>query len=89
MLSQKLSTAFTLGGRKHDALVGVYAEMVRAYVMLRRPLTATEPHGEVQLRIIDHLLDRLGQARAGGIATPITDIVDRLHAEVTSGLPVG
>lgn len=32
---------------------------------------------------MDHLLERLAQARCGLIAPPVLDIVDRLHGELT------
>jgi hypothetical protein len=39
--------------------------------------------------VIDHLVERLGQARAGDISIPLLDIADRLHAElVRQPLPV-
>jgi hypothetical protein len=62
-----------------DDLVGAYAAMVRAYAALLRPAIGNE----VQLRIVDHLLDRLGEAERGDFPVPIVDIVDRLHAELT------
>jgi hypothetical protein len=39
--------------------------------------------------VIDHLVERLDQARAGEISIPLLDIADRLHAElVRQPLPV-
>jgi len=64
----------------HDDLVAAYAAMVRAYAGLVRP-TITE---EVRRRVIDHVLDRLGQAERGEIVTSVVDIVNRLHGELVS-----
>jgi hypothetical protein len=39
--------------------------------------------------VIDHLIERLGQARTGEISIPLLDIADRLDAElVRQPLPV-
>jgi hypothetical protein len=59
----------------HDELVDAYAAMLRAHPSLVRH---TLPDG-VTGRIIDHVLERLGQAERGEIVTPVTDILDRLH----------
>jgi hypothetical protein len=32
---------------------------------------------------MDHLLDRLTEARTGLISLPVFDVVDRLHGELT------
>lgn len=64
-------------------LVNTYAEMVAAYSRLVRPMLAQGSHGAVHLAVIDHLIERLRQARAGEITTPVLDFVDRLHAELT------
>jgi hypothetical protein len=66
----------------HDELVGTYAGMVRTYANLLRPMIA----GEVQLRVIDHLLDRLAQAERGEILVAVTEIADRLHGELAGVL---
>jgi hypothetical protein len=58
-----------------EELIAAYAAMVRVYAGLVRPTV----QGEVTGRIIDHVLERLGQAERGQIATPVLDIVDRLH----------
>jgi hypothetical protein len=59
----------------HDELVAAYAAMVRAYASLVRPSV----QNVVQGRIIDHVLERLGQAERGEIVTPVADIVARPH----------
>jgi hypothetical protein len=67
--------------RSDEDLVGVYAEMVRAYARLIRPRLIAK--GEtVRLAILDHLLERLDQAQTGARAVPVVDIVDRLHGEL-------
>jgi hypothetical protein len=38
---------------------------------------------QVRGSIIDHVLERLGQAEGGEIRTPVVDIVDCLHGELT------
>jgi hypothetical protein len=61
------------------ALVEVYAELVVAYARVERNgFTGT------RLAIVDHLIERITQARCGEIVAPLVDIVDRLHAELTS-----
>ena len=62
----------------HDELVATYAAMVRTFAGLLRPTV----DGEVRLRIIDHLLERLGQAERGEIVTPVVEVADRLHGEL-------
>ena len=70
--------------RPSDAdLVEAYAELVVAYGRLLRRHLAGDPADTVGLNIIDHLVERLRQARAGEISLPVLDIVDRLHAELT------
>lgn len=61
------------------AMIDLYAELVVAYARLVRPRL-----GGVRLAVIDHLTERVAQARRGEIATPLVDIVDRLHSEVTA-----
>jgi hypothetical protein len=56
--------------------------MVRAYAVLIRPRIESE----ARLRIIDHLLDRLGQSERGEIMISVGEIVDRLHGELVSQL---
>lgn len=63
-------------------LVNAYAGMVVAYGRLMRLTLAEGSYGPVHLAVVDHLIERLGQARAGEIATPVLDIVDRPHAEL-------
>src|SRR5205823_5222204 len=58
-------------------LVEVYAELVVAYARLVRPRMEG-----VRAAVIDHLIDRAGQARRGEIVTPLVDIADRLHGEL-------
>ncbi len=71
--------------RPSDAgMVDAYAELVVAYARLARPRLSG-----ARLTIVDHLVERVAQARAGEIATPLVDIVDRLHGELASeGAPV-
>ena len=61
--------------------VRTYACLVRAYADALRPMF---DGNDVQVRIVDHLLWRLGQAEQGEIVTSVLDIVDRLHAELVS-----
>ncbi len=65
-----------------SALVDAYAEVVAALARLLRP-RLMEDGETVRVAVIDHLLDRLCQARTGAIALPLVDIVDRLHGELT------
>ncbi len=63
-------------------LVDAYAEMVAALARLVRPRLLDD--GEtVRVAVMDHLLDRLTEARTGLIALPVLDVVDRLHGELT------
>jgi hypothetical protein len=64
----------------HVELVAAYAAVVRAYASLLRPSVQDEVRG----RILDHVLQRLGQAERGEILTPVADIVDRLHGLLAS-----
>jgi hypothetical protein len=61
------------------AVVDVYAELVVAYARVER-----DDYTGARLAIVDHLIERLGQARRGEIVTPLADIVDRLHGELTA-----
>jgi hypothetical protein len=61
------------------ALVDVYAELVVAYARVER-----NSYSGARLAVIDHLIERIAQARGGEIVTPLVDIVDRLHGELTS-----
>lgn len=66
----------------HADLVEAYAEIVVAFARLVRPRLLDD--GEtVRVAVMDHLLDRLTQARTGLITLPALDIVDRLHGELT------
>ena len=70
-------------------LIETYAEMLRAYSNLLRPTLLGDPSCATQVKVIDHLVERLGQARAGEISIPVLDFADRLHAElVRQPLPV-
>jgi hypothetical protein len=70
-------------------LIETYAEMLRAYSNLLRPTLVSDPSCATQAKVIDHLVERLRQARAGEISIPLLDIADRLHAElVRQPLPV-
>ncbi len=66
----------------HSELLDAYAEVVVALTWLVRP-RLMEDGETVRVAVIDHLLDRLSQARTGAIALPVVDIVDRLHGELT------
>ena len=63
-------------------LIETYAEMLRAYSNLLRPGLLGDPGCATQVKVIDHLVERLGQARAGEISIPLLDVADRLHAEL-------
>jgi hypothetical protein len=61
------------------ALLDVYAELVLAYARVER-----NSYTGARLAIIDHLIERVTQARRGEIGAPLVDVVDRLHGELTS-----
>ena len=61
------------------ALVDVYSELVVAYARVER-----NSYSGARLAVIDHLTGRIAEARGGEIVTPLVDIVDRLHGELTS-----
>lgn len=65
-----------------EPLLASYAAAVRAYAGLLRPSITNEAQG----RIVDHLLERLGQAQRGEFTVPVADVVDRLHAELVNSL---
>lgn len=65
------------------ALVDVYAEVVLAHSRLVRRRLDNDRESTAQVNIIEHLEERLRQARAGEITVAVLDIVDRLHAEIT------
>ena len=64
-----------------EELVAVYAEVVTALARLRREELDGQRGSEVHLAIIDHLIERIRQTRAGEIEFRLADVVDRLHAE--------
>jgi hypothetical protein len=69
--------------------IETYAEMLRAYSNLLRPALVGDPGCAVQVKVVNHLVERLVQARAGDISIPLLEIADRLHAElVRQPLPV-
>lgn len=73
--------------RPSDAeLLGVHAEAVSALARLRRDQLAQRRGAEVAIAVIDHLMERLGQARAGEVGIRLADVVDRLHAEAVREL---
>lgn len=73
--------------RPSDAeLLTVYAEAVSALAHIRRAQLAERSGAEVPIAIIDHLIERLRQVRAGEIEIPLADVIDRLHAEAVSDL---
>ena len=65
----------------HADLVEAYAEMVVAFARLVRPGLLADSE-TVRVAVMDHLLDRLTEARTGLIALPVRDVVDRLHGEL-------
>lgn len=67
-----------------EELLAVYAEAVTAVARLRRDELVGVSGSEVQVAVIDHLIERVRQTRAGEIAFRLADVVDRLHAEATS-----
>jgi hypothetical protein len=60
-----------------------YAELLVAFANLVRPDLIADANSGTQLAIIDHLVERLRQARAGEFNVPVLDVADRLHAELT------
>lgn len=64
-------------------LVSAYAEIVVAYSRLLRHQSSDDRYGSAHLAIVDHLVERLRQAQNNDITTPVLDIVDRLHGELT------
>jgi hypothetical protein len=68
--------------RGDEELIRAYAAMVVAYSRVQRDELSVR--GETaRLAVIDHLVERLGQAGAGEINISVLDIVDRLHGELT------
>ena len=59
-----------------------YAELLVAFANLVRPDLIADANSGTQLAIIDHLVERLRQARAGEFNVPALDVADRLHAEL-------
>ena len=64
-----------------EELVTVYAEAVIALARVRRTELEEHPGSQVHLAVIDHLVQRIEQIRAGEIGFRLADVVDRLHAE--------
>ena len=67
-----------------EELLNVYAEVVTALARLRREELAGGSESNVQVAIIDHLIERVRQTRAGEISMRLADVVDRLHAEAVN-----
>lgn len=67
-----------------DELSNVYAEIVAALARLRREELAGRSESNVQIAIIDYLIERVRQAKAGEISVRLADVVDRLHAEAVN-----
>ena len=65
-------------GPGRDEQVVVYAELVCAYARLLRARSGNA----TWVKIADHLLSRVEQARTGEITLDLVDIVDRLHGHV-------
>jgi len=61
--------------------------MVVAYSRLLRDQLSDALHGPANLAIVDHPVQRLRQAQNNEITTPVLDIVDRLHGELTRSRP--
>ena len=55
--------------------------MVKAYADLIRPRLVVRGE-KARVAVIDHLLGRLPEAQSGVRATPLADIVDRLHGKL-------
>ncbi len=66
-----------------EARIEVYAELLCSYANLTSPDFAADPGSAVQLAVIEHLVERLAQARAGDVNMSVLDVADRLHAELT------
>jgi hypothetical protein len=62
-----------------STMAATYAALLRAYVSL----SVEAGQEDVQCRIVTHLLNRLDQAERGEIVTPLLEVADRLHAELT------
>jgi hypothetical protein len=61
----------------------VYAELVACYARVLRPEIVRLPEGSVAWSaIIDHLLDRLSQARRREVTLGVVEVAGRLHAEL-------
>src|SRR5438874_1447853 len=72
-----------VGDPERAELTAVYAEVVCAYARIVRPEFALLPEGsEVWPRVIDHLLERVRQARAGEISLDLPDIAEQLQARI-------
>jgi hypothetical protein len=65
-----------------QARIEAYAELLCCYANLTRPALAAESGSAVQLAVIEHLMERLAQARAGDINMSVLDVADRIHAEL-------
>ncbi|MGH9001317.1 MAG: hypothetical protein ACRDY7_18225 [Acidimicrobiia bacterium] len=72
-----------LSGSGDADLVSAYAETVVDYSHLVRPELSDDRHGPAQLAIVDHLVERLRPSQNHEITTPVLEIVDRLHGELT------
>lgn len=69
-----------------DELLAVYAEAVIALARLHRGELEGRPEFRAPIAVIDHLIERVHQCRAGEIELRLADVVDRLHAESLSEL---
>ncbi|MGO8870109.1 MAG: hypothetical protein ACLQPH_01680 [Acidimicrobiales bacterium] len=69
-----------------EELLAVYAETASALARLRRAQLDRRPRCGVQIAVLDHLMVRVRQTRAGEIEFRLADVVDRLHAAATSEL---
>jgi hypothetical protein len=84
-LADKVNEAHAWSSSDQE-LLAVYAETVSALARLRRAELAGQAGSEVQIAVIDHLIERVRQARAGEIEFRMADVVDRLHAEAITDL---
>ena len=64
-----------------EELTSVYAEATVVLARPRREELVDQPGTEVHVAVIDHLIERVRQTKAGEVSLLLADVVDRLHAE--------
>ncbi len=75
----------SIPSRERAELAVVYAETVCAYARVLCPVVVRLPEGSSAWpNIIDHLVERLRQARAGEITLDLTEIAAQLHGRLQS-----